>query len=81
MYVIIRHRDVYDTSTGYLTEDDRAADPSWLRRTGAFVKSNAKASQDEGAFSAYRPQYEIVAEKIVEFISNTGLQPGDRLPT
>jgi GntR family transcriptional repressor for pyruvate dehydrogenase complex len=31
--------------------------------------------------SAYRPRYEIAAEKIVEFISNTGLKPGDRLPT
>src|SRR5690349_4222380 len=81
MYVIIRHVDVYDTSAEYLTEDDRAAVPPRLRRIGVSVKSSAKASQDEGAFSAYRPQYEIVAEKIVEFISNTGLQPGDRLPT
>src|SRR5690242_4385605 len=31
--------------------------------------------------SEYRPRYEIAAEKIVEFISNTGLKPGDRLPT
>jgi GntR family transcriptional repressor for pyruvate dehydrogenase complex len=31
--------------------------------------------------SAYRPRYEIAAEKIVELISNTGLKPGDRLPT
>jgi GntR family transcriptional regulator, transcriptional repressor for pyruvate dehydrogenase complex len=46
-----------------------------------FVKSRAKISQEETTFSAYRPQYEIVAEKIVEFISDTGLQPGDRLPT
>lgn len=45
------------------------------------MKSNAKVSQDEGAFSTYRPQYEIVAEKIVELISSSGLQPGDRLPT
>jgi GntR family transcriptional repressor for pyruvate dehydrogenase complex len=31
--------------------------------------------------SAYRPRYEIAAEKIVELISSTGLKPGDRLPT
>jgi DNA-binding FadR family transcriptional regulator len=31
--------------------------------------------------STYRPGYEIAAEKIVEFISETGLEPGDRLPT
>ncbi len=58
-----------------------AATGKELRGTGAFVKSSAKATQDDGTFSTYRPQYEIVAEKIVEFINNTGLQPGDRLPT
>src|SRR6266568_1625751 len=81
MYVIIRHIYVYDTSTRYFTENDTTAASSRLRRTGALVKSSAKPSQDEGALSTYRPQYEIVAEKIVEFISNAGLQPGDRLPT
>lgn len=45
------------------------------------MKSNVKTSSDETALSAYRPQYEIVAEKIVEFISAARLKPGDRLPT
>ena len=45
------------------------------------MKSRAKVPQAETAFSTYRPQYEIVAEKIVELISTAGLQPGDRLPT
>ncbi len=31
--------------------------------------------------STYRPGYEIAAEKIVEFIAESGLKPGDRLPT
>lgn len=31
--------------------------------------------------SGYRPGYEIAAEKIVEFIAEGGLRPGDRLPT
>lgn len=31
--------------------------------------------------SGYRPGYEIAAEKIVEYIAEGGLKPGDRLPT
>ncbi|QBD77807.1 FadR family transcriptional regulator [Ktedonosporobacter rubrisoli] len=31
--------------------------------------------------STYRPGYEIVAARIIEFIKISGLQPGDRLPT
>jgi GntR family transcriptional repressor for pyruvate dehydrogenase complex len=31
--------------------------------------------------STYRPGYEAVADKIVEYITSSGLQPGDRLPT
>jgi DNA-binding FadR family transcriptional regulator len=46
-----------------------------------LVKSSTKVSLEEGTSSTYRPQYEIAAEKIVEFISGTGLKPGDRLPT
>jgi DNA-binding FadR family transcriptional regulator len=46
------------------------------------VKSGAKVPPPDGAASAqYRPQYEIVSEKIVEFIHQAGLKPGDRLPT
>ena len=33
------------------------------------------------AESAYRPGYEMVAEKIAAFIVSSGLAPGDRLPT
>jgi GntR family transcriptional repressor for pyruvate dehydrogenase complex len=46
------------------------------------VKDSAKVSpNDEGAIAQYRPQYEIVSQKIVEFINEAGLKPGDRLPT
>ncbi|HLZ60621.1 MAG TPA: FadR/GntR family transcriptional regulator [Ktedonosporobacter sp.] len=31
--------------------------------------------------STYRPGYETVADKIIEFITTSALQPGDRLPT
>ena len=30
---------------------------------------------------AYRPGYEVAAERILQFIAESGLQPGDRLPT
>lgn len=45
------------------------------------MKNSTKAMNDEAGLSVYRPQYEIVAEKIVEFISATRMKPGDRLPT
>lgn len=46
------------------------------------MKSSAKISPpDGGTIAQYRPQYEIVSEKIVEFIHQAGLKPGDRLPT
>jgi DNA-binding FadR family transcriptional regulator len=31
--------------------------------------------------SPYRPGYEVVAERILELIAETGLRPGDRMPT
>jgi GntR family transcriptional regulator, transcriptional repressor for pyruvate dehydrogenase complex len=31
--------------------------------------------------STYRPGYEVAAERIIEYIGQQGLQPGDRLPT
>src|SRR6266700_5223638 len=57
--------------------------PGWRRHGpgGEFVKSRTKVALEEGTSSTYRPQYEIAAEKIVEFISNAELKPGDRLPT
>ena len=46
------------------------------------MKDRAKVpSTDEGTIAQYRPQYEIVSQKIVEFIDQAGLKPGDRLPT
>ena len=31
--------------------------------------------------SAYRPGYEVAAERILELIASSGLRPGDRMPT
>ncbi len=46
------------------------------------MKSSAKVPPtDGGAIAQYRPQYEIVSEKIVEYINQAGLKRGDRLPT
>ncbi len=45
------------------------------------MKSNTHDVHAKSAIPAYRPQYEIVAEKIVEFITSTGMKSGDRLPT
>ncbi len=45
------------------------------------MKSRTRATLEEGTPSTYRPQYEIAAEKIVEFISKAELRPGARLPT
>jgi len=42
------------------------------------------AQDEEGTGSAagsYRPGYELVAERILELIAESGLQPGDRMPT
>jgi GntR family transcriptional repressor for pyruvate dehydrogenase complex len=43
------------------------------------------AAQDEGGTGAgtgpYRPGYELVAERILELIAESGLRPGDRMPT
>ena len=33
------------------------------------------------ATEAYRPGYEVTAERILQFIAESGLRPGDRLPT
>ncbi len=35
---------------------------------------------DRGAGGAYRPGYEIVAERLLAYITEMGLHPGDRLP-
>ncbi|MFE7333049.1 FadR/GntR family transcriptional regulator [Streptomyces sp. NPDC057565] len=44
-------------------------------------KTSASASVPAGMESGYRPGYEVAAERILEYVVRTGLQPGDRLPT
>src|ERR1051326_7686262 len=45
----------------------------WLARmTDAVTRET-----DDG----YRPGYEVTAERILQFIAESGLRPGDRLPT
>ena len=39
------------------------------------------ALMDSGDRAGYRPGYELMAERILEFIAESGLRPGDRLPT
>lgn len=36
---------------------------------------------DVQSHSPYRPGYEVVAERILELIAESGLRPGDRMPT
>ncbi|MDI2129484.1 FadR/GntR family transcriptional regulator [Yinghuangia seranimata] len=38
-------------------------------------------SATAGADGAYRPGYEVAAERILEYVVSAGLQPGARLPT
>jgi GntR family transcriptional regulator, transcriptional repressor for pyruvate dehydrogenase complex len=46
------------------------------------VKISSKVSSSDGGVAApYRPQYEVVSEKIIEYIQQAGMKPGDRLPT
>src|SRR6201996_9734362 len=54
------------------------------RLKGSIVPSKA-AHHDEGehgdAAERYRPGYELVAERLLEYIAEENLRPGDRLPT
>ncbi len=46
------------------------------------MKNSSKVTlPDGGANGQYRPQYEVVSERIVEYIQQAGMKPGDRLPT
>ena len=46
------------------------------------MKNSSKVSSpDGGSIAHYRPQYEVVSEKIIEYIQQAGMKPGDRLPT
>ncbi|WP_328752638.1 FCD domain-containing protein [Streptomyces sp. NBC_00285] len=44
--------------------------------TAATAQANGKEERRD-----YRPGYEIVAERIIEFIAESRLEPGDRMPT
>lgn len=43
--------------------------------------NQAKAGESETAEERYRPGYELVAERLLQFIAEENLKPGDRLPT
>jgi GntR family transcriptional regulator, transcriptional repressor for pyruvate dehydrogenase complex len=45
---------------------------------GAGIEPLAAGQQGEGG---YRPGYEVTAERILQYIAESGLRPGDRLPT
>lgn len=42
---------------------------------------NAQQTGPDGGEARYRPGYEVVAERILQYIAEQGLKPGDRLPT
>jgi len=41
----------------------------------------AAVTQTKRAAAPYRPGYELIAERVLELIAQTGLRPGDRMPT
>ncbi|MFJ5259996.1 FadR/GntR family transcriptional regulator [Streptomyces sp. NPDC088387] len=43
--------------------------------------SRVSGQAEDEASRPYRPGYELVAEQLLEYITEQGLQPGDRLPT
>ncbi|MFJ4788776.1 FadR/GntR family transcriptional regulator [Streptomyces sp. NPDC088794] len=43
--------------------------------------SRVTGGGDDDASRPYRPGYELVAEQLLEYITEQGLRPGDRLPT
>jgi GntR family transcriptional repressor for pyruvate dehydrogenase complex len=45
------------------------------------AEAPAADNAGRGASGAYRPRYELVAEQILQLISELALQPGDRMPT
>lgn len=49
--------------------------------TSGHAEAPAADNSRRGASGAYRPRYEIVAEQILQLISDLALQPGDRMPT
>jgi GntR family transcriptional regulator, transcriptional repressor for pyruvate dehydrogenase complex len=49
--------------------------------TSGHAEAPAADNAGRGASGAYRPRYELVAEQILQLISDLALQPGDRMPT
>lgn len=47
----------------------------------AAARASADAPDTAPARGSYRPGYELVAERILELISQSQLRPGDRMPT
>ncbi|GAA1939248.1 FadR/GntR family transcriptional regulator [Kitasatospora viridis] len=45
------------------------------------MTDSVKVSAPAGANGAYRPGYEVAAERILEYVVRAGLRPGARLPT
>lgn len=46
-----------------------------------MVSVTARGEDSARGDGAYRPGYELVAERILELIAESGLRPGDRMPT
>src|SRR5579859_7732533 len=51
------------------------------RSKEVYTSSRGDIFMEKQELPVYRPQYERVAELIVEFITEQRLRPGDRLPT
>ena len=49
--------------------------------TSGHAEAPAAGNAGREASGAYRPRYELVAEQILQLISELALQPGDRMPT
>src|SRR5690349_11646353 len=47
----------------------------------AMVSVTAQDEDGSRRVGSYRPGYERVAEQILELIADSGLRPGDRMPT
>jgi GntR family transcriptional regulator, transcriptional repressor for pyruvate dehydrogenase complex len=49
--------------------------------TSGHAEAPAADNTGRGTSGAYRPRYELVAEQILQLISELALHPGDRMPT
>jgi GntR family transcriptional regulator, transcriptional repressor for pyruvate dehydrogenase complex len=57
-----------------------SGDPAGRRHAAGHGMPPAAQDGQDGD-GGYRPGYEVTAERILQFIAESGLQPGDRLPT